>query len=87
MLETYLLALPIRKVENCQMSNIKHLFTKQSLNQKTFCLIRIDPLDRENKNLPLNQNSLDSWENNSFSSGKSESKKKPRYLTFGFGKI
>jgi hypothetical protein len=86
MLETYLLALPIRKVENCQMSNIKHLFTKQSLNQKTFCLIRIDPLNRDS-NLHPKQNSLDSWENNSFSSGNSESQKKPRYLTFGFGKI
>lgn len=28
MLETYLLALPLKKVENCQMSNIKHMFTK-----------------------------------------------------------
>lgn len=70
MLETYLLALPVRKVESCQMSNIKHLFTKQSLNQKNFCLIRIDPLDRNNSSRDQ-QNSLDSWENNSFTSEKS----------------
>jgi len=37
------MALPTAKIENCQMSNIKHLFTSQSLNQRSFCLVKINP--------------------------------------------
>ena len=68
------------------MSNIKHLFSRDQLNQKSFCLVKIAPKDYPKdllNGMPASQNSLDSWVSNL----STQKRYVNRYLTFGFGKI